>query len=310
MASPSFISVRSGHPLFKQVVIAALFYADIAFSGAAVDTAAPAIPDSGGVAWMQGISLIESGEITKGVRLLDSMRTSGICGEAFLRGYAECVFHSLVPKKAGVEMAWITDRAIVITDTISPASYRWDVVRSGNPPRNDRLPCFTYGATFEIRKPFHVVFTGLTQSKLSIMQIGYVSHPAPFNSIVRQLDNRKNQASCRLFIDLNATGSPTLEYLSKRIRGVYDSIAIKPELQSYRGLSLRCYTVSRFADEDGKFTAIASFDRTLPDLKSRIGPFSAKSPPPTVRYTLVVESSSDVKDLLEAKFQSLLRAFL
>jgi hypothetical protein len=175
------------------------------------------------------------------------------------------------------------------------------------------MPCFTYGATFEIRKPFQFVFSGLRQSSFSVVQIGYSSCPAPFNSIVSQLENRKDQASCRLFIDMNATGSLAFEYLSKRISGVYDSIAVKPELQAYRGLSLRCYTVSRFADKDGKFTAIASFDRALPDLKPRTGPAgpaAVKSPPQTVRYTLVVESSSDVKDLLEAKFQSLLRAFL
>ena len=305
-----FISLWRRAPLLGGCAVAVLFYAGIAFSGSPVETTEPASPDSGVPAWMQGISLIKSGEITKGVRLLDSMRTSGLCDEAFLRGYAESVFHSLVPKKADEEMARITERAIVITDTISPASYTWNVMRSGNPPKMDRLPSFTYGATFEIRKPFQFVFTGLRQSNLSVVQIGYVGNPAPANSIARQFWDRTDRATCRLFIDMNATGSLAFEYLSKRINGVYDSIAVKPELKAYRGLSLRCYTVSRFADEDGKFTAIASFDRTLPGLSLRTGVSAAKNSPQTVRYTLVVESSSDVKELLEAKFQSLLRAFL
>jgi hypothetical protein len=313
MTLPFSISLWRRAPLLGCLAAAVLFYTGVAFSGSPVETTGPASPDSGVPAWMQGISLVKSGEITKGVRLLDSMRTSGLCDEAFLRGYAECVFHTLVPRKADMEMARITDRAIVVTDTISPASYTWNVVRSGNSLKNSRMPCFTYGATFEIRKPFQFVFSGLRQSSFSVVQIGYCPCPAPFNSIVSQLENRKDQASCRLFIDMNATGSLAFEYLSKRISGVYDSIAVKPELQAYRGLSLRCYTVSRFADKDGKFTAIASFDRALPDQKPRTGqagPAAVKSLPQTVRYTLVVESSSDVKDLLEAKFQSLLRAFL
>jgi hypothetical protein len=259
---------------------------------------------------MQGVRLIKSGEILSGIKLLDSLRVSGYCGNDFLKEYCLTVFHALVPEK--VDTAPFISKHFIstFTDTLDPSSHEWNVIRFSDPRGKTSLPCFTYGATFDLRKPFRLVFSGLRQSNLTVMQMGYVANHVPANSIASQLLDRKERAVCRLFIDLNASGSPALDYLSKRISGVYDSIAFKPELQACRGLSLRCYTVSRFADEEGKYTAIASFDRTLPDPKRQTRPAPAEKKPGTIRYTLVVQACYDVKDLLEAKFQSLLREFL
>jgi hypothetical protein len=261
-------------------------------------------------AWKRGVHLIRTGEILTGIRLLDSLRVSGYSGNDFLKDYCLTVFHALVPEKVDTEPRIASNFIGTVLDTLDPVSHEWNVTRFYNHQEKMTLPCFTYGATFEMRKPFHLVFTGFRRSNLTLLQIGYLGNPSPYNSISRQLEDRNARASCKLFIDLNAAGSPSIDYISKRINGVYDSIAVKPELQARRGLSLRCYTASRYANEDGKFTAIASFDRTISDLRRQSGPMPAAQRPGIIRYTLVVESSSDVNDLLEAKFQSLLRAFL
>ena len=295
------------HPKLRASAAAALIYAGAVYSAPLnnSDSVSTPLHESNASSWQRGVSLIKSGHILAGIRLLDSLRESGFNGKDFLRDYSLTVFHALVPEKADTEPRILNQFLSTFSDSLDPVSHEWKVMRFAKTQEKISLPCFTYGATFEIRKPFHLVFSGFNQSKLSLMQIGYVANPVPFNSIMRQLEDRKATATCRLFIDLNAAKSPTFEYLSRRISGVYDSISVNPELREFRGLSLRCYTVSRYADQDGTFTAIASFDRALP------GPGSqAEKKPETIRYTLVVQSSSDVKDFLEAKFQSLLHAFL
>jgi hypothetical protein len=298
--------------LFRCIAGVALLCCGAAYGGpvSSPDSNSRANPDSGSKPWFQGLQLIKSGETIRGIKLLDSLRESGHYTDDFLKEYCRAVFHALVPQRADTEPRILNQFLSTFTDSLDPVSHEWNVIRFANHQEKISLPCFTYGATFEIRKPFHLAFSGFSRSKLSIMQIGYVSNPAPFNSIMRQLEDRKAMATCRLFIDLNADRSPAFEYLSRRINGVYDSISVKPELRAFRGLSLRCYTVSRYADRDGKYTAVASFDRTIPDPRTGGAPARAEKKPETIRYTLVVQSSSDVKDLLEAKFQSLLRAFL
>jgi hypothetical protein len=302
----------SSSPLFRLFAGATLIYGG-AVCGDTVQNnigpVSPAASDSGAIAWKQGVQLVKSGHILNGIKLLDSLRVSGYSGNDFLKDYCLTVFHALVPENVDTTPRISKHFISTFSDTLDPSSHEWNVIRFSDPGGKTSLPCFTYGATFDLRKPFRLVFSGLRQSNLTVMQMGYVANHAPANSMASQLLDRKERAVCRLFIDLNASGSPALDYLSKRISGVYDSIAFKPELQACRGLSLRCYTVSHFADEEGKYTAIASFDRTLPDI-TRGRPASAEKRPGTIRYTLVVQACYDVKDMLEAKFQSLLREFL
>jgi hypothetical protein len=267
-------------------------------------------PDNRIIPWLKGLSLIKAGEITNGIKLLDSLRMSGFNEEAFLGDYAGYVFHALTPEISDTQSLILKSFSYAFPDTVSPNSFDWKVTQSICPSQNTKLPCFTYGATFEIRKPFHLVFTGLKQLNLSTLNIGYVPNQIATNSMNYQCAVRKELAFCKLFIDLNDSRSSQTEYLCKRINGRYDSIAIKPEFPGHNGISLRCYNMPWSIYDDGTFTAIATFDREVPDFSlHHETKTNTNKPVTTCRYTLVMQSSNDVEMPSEAKFQRIIRAF-
>jgi hypothetical protein len=142
--------------------------------------------------------------------------------------------------------------------------------------------------------------------------MGLLSMPEsnPAGDLLGQYLNRTRteQAQCRLFIDPNQPERTIPEFLARRIDGCYDSIDLKSDLRSLRGISLRCYTLRRF-NQEGTYTAIVSFDRRVPDKQYSPRRKTLKKSATTVRYTLVVQSSLDAKDALEVKLQSLMRLF-
>ena len=268
---------------------------------------ARAYPENSIVAWMRGLRDIQSGELTQGIRLLDSLFTAGFNNNTFLQDYSRSVAHALIPSKELLSLISITDS---LPDTLAPVSYEWRITRTQG-KTSLKLPCFSYGATFELSKPFHIVFSGL--GKKSALEMGLISRPesGPDADLLGQYLNRTRteQAQCRLFIDPNQPERTIPELLARRINGCYDSIDRKSDLRGLRGISLRCYTLPRRFNQVGTYTAIVSFDRRVPDKQYSPRLKTLKKSGTIVRYTLVVQSSLDAKDALEVKLQSLMRLF-
>jgi hypothetical protein len=264
-------------------------------------------PDNRIVAWMQGVLDLQSGEITKGVRLFDSLLISGFNSAAFLRDYASGVSRALIPAKGATPLVALGKDTL--PDTLTPVSYEWKVMRSLNGSNQKKLPCFSYGATFELRKPFHLVFAGLRQR--SEPEAGLISIPGSKDTpdFLDQFFRRTETACCKIFIDLNKPQQTLSDQLGRRINGCYDSISSGHDLPASHGISLRCFTMPRYSAEDEKYTAIVTFDRPLADTRGRCGTRKPRKEIASVRYTLVVQSTSDVKNELDVKLRSLLRLF-
>jgi hypothetical protein len=268
---------------------------------------ARAYPENSIVAWMRGLRDIQSGELTQGIRSLDSLLITGFSDKTFLQDYSRSVAQALIPSRDILSYISIAD---TLPDTLAPVSYEWKIMRTHR-KTGPALPCFSYGATFELCKPFHIVFSGL--GKKSAPEMGLLSMPEsdPAAGLLDQYLNRTRteQARCRIFIDPNEPERTIPEFLARRINGCYDSIDQKSDLRGLRGISLRCYTLPRRFNQEGTYTAIVSFDRRVPDKQYSPRRKTLKKNATTVRYTLVVQSSLDAKDALEVKLQSLLRLF-
>jgi hypothetical protein len=268
---------------------------------------ARAYPENSIVAWMRGLRDIQSGELTHGIRLLDSLLAAGFNNKTFLQDYSRSVAQALIPSKEMLSLISITD---TLPDTLTPVSYEWQITRTQG-KTSPKLPCFSYGATFELCKPFHIVFSGLGITTAPEMGLLSMSESEPAFGLLSQYLNRTRteQARCRLFIDPNVPERTIPEVLARRINGCYDSIEQKSDLRGLPGVSLRCYTLPRRYNQEGMYTAIVSFDRRVPDKQYSFRRKTLKKTATIVRYTLVVQSSLDAKDALEVKLQSLLRLF-
>ncbi len=124
--------------------------------------------------------------------------------------------------------------------------------------------------------------------------------------------DRTDAANCTVCVDLNDTKSPAMEYLSRRIGGVFDSISTANDLSRYHAVSVRCFRRSWAYGRDGDFAAFVVFDRTLGALSKARGAKPAARPDAEkkVRFTVAVRSGIDIQVFTEAKLQSMLRAFL
>jgi hypothetical protein len=140
------------------------------------------------------------------------------------------------------------------------------------------------------------------------MTIGFHYDPTVEESMNRQRWDRKDIASCKLFIDLNtALGSP-MQYIRDKINGTYDSVSIRHDFNDKQGISLRCITRSRNNGDDS-YTAIATFDRFLPDVRTRPN-HHTDTILTMVRYTLIAQSCGGNADRIEARFLTVLRTLL
>jgi hypothetical protein len=270
-------------------------------------TTARAYPENEIVAWMRGLRDIQSGELTHGIRLLDSLFIAGLESKTFLQDYGRSIAQALIPARGIPTSISLAD---TVPDTLVPVSYEWKITHTHRNTNMPELPRFSYGATFELSKPFHIVFSGL--GKKPLPEIGLFSIPKPDDDLLSQYLNRTRteKAHCRIFIDPNEPVCAIPEFIARRINGCYDSIDLKSDLCGLRGISLRCYTLPRrFSREEGTYTAIVSFDRCVLDKQYSSRLEILKKSATTVRYTLVVRSSLDAKDALEVKLQSLLRLF-
>lgn len=262
--------------------------------------------------WKQGIRLIESQRVFEGIRLLDSLRMSGYDDARFLSAYARSIFRLFVPQKIDSVIPFLQEapRHFAV-DTATPASLSWNVLKS----EQLSYPSFQYEATFVYRKPFSLVFQGLDSMQMpqALLRFHELQPQTPVQSaLVRQFSDRQDDAKCSVCIDLNDPKSSLMEYIGRRINGVYDSINSQHDLQKYHALSLRCFRRGFFRRDEGSYAAYIVFDRTLADLQT-IPSYQKRSAGPDankkIRFTVAIQSGVDVQVFTEAKLQSILREF-
>jgi hypothetical protein len=262
--------------------------------------------------WKQGIRLIESNKAFEGIRLLDSLRMSGYHDPRFLSTYARSVFMCFIPEKTDSGM---TDLREVLRhfsfDTTTPASLSWNVSKS----EQGAYPSFQYKATFVCRKPFTLVFQGFEKIKIPWALLRYNElQPQTYveRAFAEQFVERQDSANCTVCFDLNDTKSPLMEYVGRRINGVYDSLNSQNDLRKYHALSLRCFRRSFINGTDDRYAAFVVFDRTLADLQSLPPPkrrSAGREANRKIRFTVAIRSGLNVKAFTEEKLQTILRAF-
>lgn len=267
-------------------------------------------PQSDEGVWKQGLDLLSSGRELEGIAVLDSLRLSGFTNKAFLDDYATRVFGVFVPRNADSAHVMLLMQPPAF-DTTPAHSLFWKVTKS----KSATYPSFVYGSTFTFRKPFSLVFMGLTgqdKNQGLLRSDNPPSRARIANALMSQLDDRHENAMCAICIDLNDTHMSPYEYLVRRINGIYDSIDERTDLSQYHALSLRCHTRGYYQDQEGTYTAYVVFDRSLGDLfKKHCGDKVPKTAQRNkrIRFTVTIESGSSVQKFTEAKLQSILSFF-
>ena len=265
-------------------------------------------PDEG--PWKRGIALIGAGRELEGIAVLDSLRESGFAKKEFLDDYANRVFGLFVPRQTDSTYGVLLKQPPGF-DTTPANSLYWKVTKSKNAP----YPSFIYGSTFTFRKPFSLVFSGLSGQlkNQGLLQSNYSPLQARVASALSgQLDDRQDKARCAICIDLNDPRLSPYEYLVRRISGVYDSIDVRKDLPQYGALSLRCLSRGFFGDEEGTYTAYIVFDRCLGELLKKhcndkaLGKVQLGK---RIRFMVTIESGNSVQKFTEAKLQSILSCF-
>jgi hypothetical protein len=255
----------------------------------------------------EGIHLVTTGRLFEGIKLLDSLRLSGQDDREFLSQYAQCVFHACFPGKtqsAGIALL----NATQLSDSVSPGGFTWKVEKSDLSP----YPSYCYGAMFTLRKPFRLVFGALEHLKnpRAMLQLHTAMPHYDFSyELAQQLEDREDCAYCKIYIDFTDTRVSTFDYLKKRIAGIYDSVEIKDDLQRYEARSVRCYKRGFYRGEEGTYTAFIIFDRSLEQLFEGRARISPKDVGRVVRFAVTMQSGLEVKDVAEAKVQSILDEF-
>lgn len=279
-----------------------------------LEKAAKEYPHSNEVAWLKGLQYINTGNVTRGILLLDSLRLSGFAENEFLSDYAKSVFHAFVPgKRKNPAIFPKNSKETVVQDTTYPTSFKWNVTAFNN--NNASLPSFDYSATFFYRKPFKLDFDGLSnyQQNLAILQYPKMRFlpTIPYTSGEHSLEKNES-ARLNVYIDLNDTQCSLYDYLRKRIDGKYDSIVVKKDLSQYDAVSLRCYRNSLVPGQGRNYTAYVTFDRRFCDIFNSPSPKKARQNQDSfrmIRFTVTMESPDDIQPLAEAKLQNIIRAF-
>lgn len=262
-------------------------------------------------AWQQGGRLMDAGKVFEGIRVLDSLRLAGFDDPTFLSDYSHRVFRAFVPGSADSSVAFLQDAASgAQTDSVFPDRISWKVTAHASAA----YPVFQYGAAFTYRKPYKLVFPGLGNGNPAggLLDAPEAAQQSPGEAVLRnEFADRTDAADCMVCMDLNDTKSPVMDYLARRISGVYDSIGIRNDLARYHAVSIRCFRRSWVYGRDGDFAAFVVFDRTLGDLlKARgIKPAAHSDAGKKIRFTVAMRSGIDIQVFTEAKLQSVLRAF-
>jgi hypothetical protein len=257
--------------------------------------------------WSDGLLLLDSGKISKGLYILDSLYGQGVNDPATMSAYAKKVFRLLCPGRQTDSHIYVHDKfQKTVTDTLISSSFKCKIISSSS-TSGRALPSFGYNIAFPVEKPYLLKFNGLQNRLGPVLKMGRETISTDLDyDLMDQISDKKDSISCSIFIDLKNSGLTIHDYISDYIYGVFDSIAIKTDLKKYNALSLRCYKRKSYGFESGKFTAIIAFDRLIPDRKGKKGHLTTTSLP--VRYTVVVQSAASVRELAEAKLQTILKA--
>ncbi len=267
-------------------------------------------PQSNETIWKRGLELMGSGRQLEGIGVLDSLRVSGFTKDEFLDAYANHVFGMFIPRKADSTYDILLKQPPSF-DTTPARSLFWKVTKS----QSAKYPSFTYGSTFTFRKPFSLVFNGLSGQirNQGLLQSEYSPAQARVaTALMDQLDDRSDQATCAICIDLNDTHTSPFEYLARRINGMYDSIDVRKDLSQYGALSLRCHNRGYYPGDEGTYTAYIVFDRSLGELLKKHSNSKATENAQLnkrIRFTVTIESGNSVQGFTEAKLQSILSFF-
>lgn len=269
------------------------------------------ISDNSNAAWQRAAELVDAGKIFEGILALDSLRRSGFDDPQFLSDYSRRVFNAFVRKPTDSGVAFLQDaKAAPVEDSVFPCGISWKVTANSNAA----YPSYQFGASFTYRKPYHLVFQGLTSSSAlgGLLRIPETARWSPTQAALQyEFGDRIDAADCTVCIDLNDTKSPLFDYIGKRIAGLYDSVGAGNDLARYHAISLRCFRRSCFYGKEGDFAAFVVFDRTLGDLlRSRGGKTSGRSDSSRrIRFTVAMRSGLDIQVFTEAKLLSVLRSF-
>jgi hypothetical protein len=257
--------------------------------------------------WSEGLSLLDSGRISKGLYVLDSLYGEGVNDAETISAYAKKVFRLLCPGRQTDSHIYVHDKfQKTVTDTLISSSFKCKIISSSN-LAGKTLPSFGYNVAFPVQKPYLLKFNGLQNQLGPVLKMSRETISTGLDyDLMDQISDKNDSISCSIFIDLKNSGLTIHDYISDYIYGVFDSISIKNDLKKYNAISLRCYKRKSYGFESGKFTAIIAFDRIIPDRKSKKGK-TTTSPLP-VRYTVVVQSAASVRELAEAKLQTILKA--
>jgi hypothetical protein len=256
--------------------------------------------------WSRGLSLLDSGQISTALFLIDSLNDTSTVLQAGIDTIMRKVFTVFLPSKRTFTAANIDSNDKSILDTLTDAAYRYRYFSSKS-DSGSSFPAFGFNASFPVTRPYRLLFNGLQNARAASLTAAHQSEAFTLDhDLVSQIENKNDSISCSVFIDLKNSQVSMHEYIKTYIDGVYDSIATLSDLHKYNALSLRCYKRKNYSFENGKFVAIIAFDRLIPDRKVKKG--KLMTTPLPVRYMVVVESVGSVRELAEAKLQTILKA--
>jgi hypothetical protein len=257
--------------------------------------------------WSDGLKLLDSGRISSGLLIFDSLCGQGVNSPEIIEAYAKKIFRLLCTGIKDDSHIYLTNSSLTtVFDTLLLSSFKYKIIRSSD-ISGTALPSFGYNVAFPVQKPYLLKFNGLQNQLAPLLKMSHETITTALDyDLMDQISDKNDSISCSIFIDMKKTGLTINDYISNYIYGVYDSISIKKDLKKYNALSLRCYKRKSYGLENGKFTAIIAFDRLIPDRKRKNGKMSTTPLP--VRYTVVVQSAASVRELAEAKLQTILKA--
>lgn len=257
--------------------------------------------------WANGFSLLDSGYISDGLTVLDSVSRAESSNAENIGRFTNKTF-ALLSHHKGTQsrISSVYLKSNLPADSLSITSFKATLI-SRTVTTHTQLPSFSYSSNFQIDKPVQLIFDGLRSRTPPMLSMSReIIYSGVDTRLTDQLDLKKDSISCTIFIDFSKQTSSVGAYLSERFAGVFDSVDICHDLDKYEALSLRGYNRKNLSIENGKFTAILSFDKILPDRK-RSGKLTKKVPL-AVRYTIIVQSPGSVRNFAESKLQSLIRS--
>jgi len=256
--------------------------------------------------WTNGFSLLDSGYISDGLMVLDSMSRKQPSNIENIKNFTNKTFALLSCYKGTLsQLSAAYQTSNLPSDTLSISSFKATLIsRSMN--QHNEMPSFRFSSNFHIDKPVQLIFNGLTCRTPPMLSMSRdIIYSGVDTRLTNQLELKNDSINCTIFIDFSKQTTSVGSYLSERFAGVFDSVDFCHDLDKYNAFSLRGYNRKNLSIENGKFTAILSFDKILPE-RERSGKLT-KREPLSVRYTVIVQSPGCVRKCAESKLQSLIR---